>query len=84
MLEANKILAGDRDVDYGNPVESFEKISSIASVLTGKHLTKQDCVKVLLAVKLTRESYKHKEDNLIDIIGYSQILNNIEADENVR
>jgi len=31
-------------------------------------------VKVLLAVKLSRESHAHKHDNLVDLCGYASIL----------
>ena len=42
-----------------------------------KELTDIDCAKVLIAVKLVRESYKHKEDNLIDACGYLKLLNDL-------
>lgn len=76
--EAVKILSGDRNVDYGSYIESFNKISTVASILTGKTITEEDCAKVLMAVKLVRESYKHKRDNLVDLVAYSIILNDLE------
>ena len=76
--EAVKILSGDRNVDYGSYIESFNKISTVASILAGKTITEEDCAKVLMAVKLVRESYKHKRDNLVDLVAYSVILNDLE------
>jgi len=75
--EAIKIVKGHRNNDYGSAVDSFERISKMASLMTNKELTPLDCVRVLKAVKLVRESYKHKEDNLIDLIGYTEIENQI-------
>ena len=74
---AKNILFGDRDSDYGDFVQNFKEISVISKILTRKDLTPEDCCKVLIAVKLAREGYKHKEDNLIDLCGYANILNEI-------
>ena len=77
LLEADLILNGDRQADYSDPVDSFERISKLVSILTGKEITADDCCKVLMAVKLVRESFRHKRDNLVDLCGYSEILNRI-------
>lgn len=77
LLEAEKILNGDRQADYSDAVTNFKRISECASLLTGKELTSEDCCKVMIAVKLMRERNKHKRDNLVDLCGYSDILNEI-------
>ena len=76
--EAKEIVDGLRGDDYYDPVKNFRDISVMASLMTGKELLPQDCVKVLMAVKLTRESFKHKKDNLTDLCGYTYILDKIE------
>ena len=55
---------------YGRPEKSWEEIATIASILCRKELTAENCMIVLKVVKLVRESYKHKRDNLVDEIGY--------------
>ncbi len=70
---------GERNADYGDAVESFEIVAKIANAITGLNLTPAQCRKVLLAVKLTRERYNHKRDNLIDLCGYADILELIET-----
>ena len=75
--KAKNILFGERDSDYGDFVQNFKEISQIATLLCRKELTSEDCCKVLIAVKLARERYKHKEDNLVDLCGYANILNEI-------
>jgi hypothetical protein len=77
LQEAENIVSGDRNQDYGSAIESFERTAVIATMTTGKHLTAADCCKVLMAVKLTRESYKPKRDNLVDLAGYTLILDKI-------
>ena len=77
LLEADKIVNGERQTDYSDPVQNFKHISNIASVILGKELTPEDCCVVLMAVKLARESYKHKRDKLVDLAGYTEIFNRI-------
>jgi hypothetical protein len=62
---------------YGTPKESFGRIASIASILCNKEITDVDVAKVQIAQKLVRESYAHKQDNLIDLCGYTAILNDL-------
>ena len=81
LQEAQRILHGDRDADYGDPVENFKNISKIAKFL-GVEISPADCCKVMLAVKIAREGYKSKRDNLVDFAAYADILNQIiEKDE---
>lgn len=75
--EAKSIVEGSRQSDYGDPVESFNRIAKTASMMTGKDLTPKDCCAVLMAVKLVRESFRHKRDNLVDLCGYAEIMNRI-------
>lgn len=81
LAEAARIRSGERNVDYGSAVESFEKIARVANEMTGLTLTAADCCKVMMAVKIVRESYNHKRDNLVDLCGYADILELIENKE---
>jgi hypothetical protein len=78
LHEANNLVNGDRKNSYGDAKLNFEHTAKVASLLTHKELTRLDIVKIMLAVKLSRESYKHKTDNLVDLCGYAQILENIQ------
>ena len=51
----------------------------MASLLTNKDLDAETCCAVMMAVKLTRESFKHKRDNLVDLAGYAEIMNQIKS-----
>ena len=77
LSEAEEIVNGSRHSDYGNARESFSRIATIASVMTGKELAPEDCCAVLMAVKLVRESFKHKRDNLVDLCGYAELMNQL-------
>ena len=77
LAEAEEIVNGSRQADYGDAKESFTKVASVASVMTGKELSPDDCCAVLMAVKLVRESFAHKRDNLVDLCGYAELMNQL-------
>lgn len=77
LQEADRIVNGDRQADYSDPVENFRHIAAIASAILKKELVPEDCAVVLIAVKLARENYRHKRDNLVDLAGYTEILHRI-------
>lgn len=81
LAEAEEIVNGSRQSDYGDAKESFSRIATIASVMTGKELSPDDCCAVMMAVKLVRESFKHKRDNLVDLCGYAHIMNELNENE---
>jgi hypothetical protein len=84
LSEAERIVNGDRQADYSDPVENFKHIAAIASAIRKKELTSEDCAVVLMAVKLARENFKHKRDNLVDLAGYTEILYRIKESEVTR
>ncbi|MBR5672453.1 MAG: hypothetical protein IKX02_03340 [Spirochaetales bacterium] len=61
---------------YGPFAECNRKVAEITSILTGKEITTEDVYKFQIALKLARESYAHKEDNLLDLVAYAAALNN--------
>lgn len=77
LEEANEIVNGSRATDYGDAVESFKKISILATAMSGEVLSPLTCCLVLKAVKLARETNKHKRDNLVDECGYAELENRI-------
>ena len=81
LSEAERIVNGERQADYSDPVENFKHIAAIASAISKKGLSPTDCAIVMIAVKLARENYKHKRDNLVDLAGYVEILNRIKENE---
>lgn len=80
LSEAEDIVNGSRQSDYGDANESFSRIATIASVMTGKELSPEDCCAVMMAVKLVRESFNHKRDNLVDLCGYAELLNRLKGE----
>lgn len=64
----------EKSDNYGDYYTQFEKLANIFNVLTNKNITCEDCVLVLILLKLLRESNRHNNDNIIDAIGYLRML----------
>jgi hypothetical protein len=79
LKEANNIInerSEEKERMYGPFEEGMERAAMIASGCTGKHITAQDMYICMVALKLSRQSYNHKEDNLLDAVAYLGSLNN--------
>ena len=78
LEKANKIVyerAEEKERQYGPFIEGMQRAASIYSGMTGKEATADDMYKALVALKLSRQSYNHKEDNILDAIAYLASLN---------
>lgn len=79
LEEANKIVnerSEEKERQYGSFSKSMEIAADMASLMCGKTITAKDMYKCMIALKLSRESNKHKEDNLLDAAAYIGALNN--------
>ena len=66
------------DRQYGPFKESMNRAAMVFNGMTGHNFTGIEMYKALIALKLARESYAHKEDNLLDAVAYIGALNNHE------
>ena len=70
---ANEIVnlrSEEKEREYGPFSEGMERAASIASGMTGRTWTAHDMYISLVALKLSRQSYNLKEDNLLDCVSY--------------
>jgi len=84
LKEADKIInqrSEEKERMYGPFSEGMERAAMIATYATGKQITARDMYLCMVALKLSRESYNHKEDNLLDAVAYLGALNNYENGE---
>jgi hypothetical protein len=80
LEQADKIInhrSEEKERMYGPFEDSMEKAAQLASIITGKNIEAKDMYICMVAIKLSRESYAHKEDNLLDCVAYLGALNNI-------
>jgi DNA-binding protein H-NS len=76
---ANKIVNErneEKERQYGPFEEGMEKAAKIASLISGKDITADDVYIIMMSLKLSRQSYNHKEDNLLDLVAYVGSWNN--------
>jgi len=85
LEKANEITnkrSEEKERMYGPFEESMTKAAEIATLMTSKIITTEDMYKCMVALKLSRESYSHKEDNLLDAVAYLGSLNNFINNKN--
>jgi len=70
-----------REKSYGGVVENFVEISKIHQAMFGAGFFPSDICKVLISVKVARQKFKCKRDNIIDNINYNAILSVLLAHE---
>lgn len=74
LEEAQRLVHGDRGASYGHPKTDYLCTAAMQSAVTGIPITYQQAILNMIVVKLSRESRKHKRDNLTDIAGYAECL----------
>jgi len=57
------------------------RISAVFEELTGHCITPEDMALLFICMKLVRDSFRAKEDNMVDVCGYASIRASILAQE---
>lgn len=67
----------EADRQYGPFGESMERAAELFNLISpdGESITPQGMYRALIALKMSREHYAHKEDNLLDCVAYIGALN---------
>jgi hypothetical protein len=78
LKEAHKIVyerTEEKSRQYGPFEEGMQRAAQILNGMTGLNVDATVMYKALIALKLSRESYNHKEDNLLDAVAYMSSMN---------
>jgi hypothetical protein len=81
LEKANEIVnlrSEEKERMYGPFSEGMKRAALILSGMLGYEVSDDVMYKAMIALKLSRESYHHKEDNLLDAVAYIAALNNYE------
>jgi len=85
MLEANHLVNGDRQADYGSPADSYRDIAKMWTGLLGRKLardiTAEEAALMMVALKLQRQTQRPKRDNLVDAHGYLLVASHCSPSE---
>lgn len=86
---ANKIVnerSEEKERQYGPFQASMERAASLYNLMSPKEeqITTAGMYRAMIALKLSREAYSHKEDNLLDAAAYIGSMNDYLEDRNSR
>lgn len=77
LEEAQRIVHGERNKDYGHPLDDFTRTAEMATglfrgkLLQGAKFTAEDVGLFQVLVKLSRQMNAPKRDNMVDTAGYA-------------
>lgn len=72
LKEAELIVNGNREAEYGNAEDNFNTIAMLWSVYTDAEITPKDVAAMMILLKVARTKSGHgKDDTWIDIAGYA-------------
>ena len=74
LEEAGKLVDGDRQNTYGHPKDNYRKLAQVWSVVLDRKTTPEEVILCHLLIKIVREAYAPKRDNLVDIAGYARVM----------
>lgn len=70
LQEAEELIHGDRNYTYDHPLDNFNRIKKGWEVIFNCEITEEQVGMAMTWVKIAREAYMHKRDNLTDGAGY--------------
>jgi len=78
LEEAQRLVYGDRGENYDHPFNDYTRVGRIWGAILGiPDICPRIACLMMTAVKISRESFKHKRDNLTDLAGYAECAHRI-------
>lgn len=93
LQEADSLVNGDRLEEYGPVYENLTKVGAMAQLMLSENeklqlesaiISPTIITKIMIAMKLSRQSTFQKRDNLVDLAGYTELLDTIISEEEDR
>lgn len=78
LQEAESLIVGDREDQYGPPAENFQRIADywnryLTDAWKKGHVDGRDVALMMGLVKIAREAGGHKRDSCVDLAGYAAL-----------
>lgn len=80
LQEAEALINGDREQDYGAVTTNFANIAKGWSVIFGCNVTPKQVGLAMAWLKIARETNKAKRDNIVDACGYLGLVEKLEKE----
>jgi hypothetical protein len=71
LQEAQRLVHGDRQRDYGHPIDDFTRTARLWSAILDVAVTAEQVGLCMMAVKISRQCNQPKRDNMTDAAGYA-------------
>ncbi len=78
LEEAQRLTGGDRQKDYGPPLDDWSRTAELWTTLLrhklkpGASITWDDGMRLMIAMKLSRDVHSMSRDNMVDTAGYAR------------
>lgn len=73
LEEAGKIVRGSREATYGPAERNLSRIAEMWSAYLSMPLTARQVAVMMVLLKASRDAFKPKHDNMVDICGYAYL-----------
>ena len=80
LEEAARITSGERQRDYDHPLRNHDRIARLWNAHLANRpdphgkITAENVAEMMILLKLARQCFTPKRDNLVDICGYARCL----------
>ena len=80
LSEAVRLTSGDRMQHYDHPLPNHERIAALWNAFLGgrpdrgRPLAPDEVCHMMILVKISRDMFRPREDNLVDIAGYARCI----------
>ncbi len=73
LVEAEALVHGPRNADYGHPAENDARIAALWRAQFGWPVVNTDVWQAMVLTKLARERQRPRRDNRVDTAGYAEV-----------
>jgi len=81
LQEAESLVYGDRQEQYGSPLKEFSKTAKMWSAILECEVSAQQVGLCMIALKISRQLHKSKRDNLVDGAGYFATIEKLQNEQ---
>ena len=80
LEEAGKIVRGNREDTYGPAERNLSRIAEMWSAYLAHPVTPRQVAVMMVLLKVSRDAFKPKHDNMVDICGYAYLADCLDKD----